>query len=361
MPLLAILLGLIITVLLQSSSTTIGIVIALAIAGLIDFRIAFFLILGDNIGTCVTAVIASFNGNIASKQLATGHALFNVIGVVIAYLCFPIYQYLIPFLSPGDLTRQIANTHSAFNIINTVIFLPFVTYYIKLIKSIIKGEDYEKKDIQYLDENLIDTPTLALDTVKKEIGVMLDISNEMIVKVQKCLEKFDHKQYQEILVDEDSIDKLENSITQYLIETSRREMLNETSKLAQVLISNVKDVERIGDHGEKMVMIAQKKYEDDVIFSEHAQKDLKKLFSLTVKMLKLSEKAITNDDRKSAKEAQEIKLDINAVISESEKNHINRLKSGQCINIAGHLFSDLLIHFSRINAHLDNIVEAVLE
>ena len=107
MPILAIILGIVITVLLQSSSTTIGIVIALAIAGLIDFKIAFFLILGDNIGTCITAIIASVNGKIASKQLALGHTMFNIIGTAIAYLSFPIYAHFIPMLSPGDLTRQI--------------------------------------------------------------------------------------------------------------------------------------------------------------------------------------------------------------------------------------------------------------
>lgn len=358
MPILGILLGLFITVLLQSSSTTIGIVIALAIAGLIDFNIAFYLILGDNIGTCITAVIASVNGNKASKQLALGHTMFNVIGVVIACFLFPLYQHFIPMLSPGDLTRQIANTHSAFNIINTLLFLPFITYYIKFIKSVIKGEDYAQKEIQYLDKNLLESPPLALSAVKKEIGVMLDITHEMLVKVHQCFKKFSHKKFQEILIDEDSVDNLEKSITAYLIEISRKELEDDTSRLAQILISNVKDVERIGDHCENMLIIAQKKYEDDVIFTEHANAELEKIYTQTLKMLKLSKKGLAEDDNASAKEALKVKMNLNALIVEAEKKHMKRLKSKQCENIAGHLFSDFMIHFGRITEHLENISEA---
>lgn len=357
MPILAILLGLIITVLLQSSSTTIGIVIALAIAELIDFNIAFYLILGDNIGTCITAVIASVNGNKASKQLALGHTMFNVIGVIIASLCFPLYQHFIPMLSPGDLTRQIANTHTAFNVINTLLFLPFITYYIKFIKSVIKGEDYSQKEVQYLDKNLLGSPPLALSAVKKEIGLMLDITQEMLTKVHQCFRKFDHKKFQEILIDEDSVDNLEKSITAYLIEVSRTELEDDTSRLAQILINNVKDVERIGDHCEKMLIIAQKKYEDDIIFSEHAKTELEKIYTQTLKMLKLSKKGLAEDDSSSAKEALKVKMNLNGLILEAEKKHMKRLKSKQCESVAGHLFSDLMIHFGRINAHLENISE----
>ena len=360
-PLLGILFGLAITVLLQSSSTTIGIVIALALGGLIDFTVAFYLIVGDNIGTCVTAVIASINGSQSSKRLALGHTMFNIIGAAIAYLSFPLYLHYIPLLTPGDLTRQIANVHSMFNIINTIIFLPFITYYILLIKKLIKGDDYKNKEMVHLDENLLNTPNLALVAVKKELGTMLSIAEEMLGKAKLSLDKFNHKHFEEILVDEDSIDKLEKSIQNYIIKISASELSDKSSKLIPVLIYNSNDAERIGDHCEKIAKIAQKKYEDNIKFSDKAVEDIHEIFKLIDQMLKLTQKSITNESTKYAKEALEVETGIKAIISENRTNHVRRLKAGVCENIAGLLFSDLLNRLERISSYLENINEGVLE
>jgi len=359
MPILAIILGVVITVLLQSSSTTIGIVIALAIAGLIDFRIAFFLILGDNIGTCITAIIASVNGKIASKQLALGHTMFNVIGTIIAWLSFPVYTHFIPLLSPGDLTRQIANVHTSFNIVNTILFIPFISYYTKLIKKLIKGEDYEQKEARHLDDNLVQTPTLALTAVKKEIGIMLNIAEEMLQKSNNCIEKFDHKKFEEVKVDEESIDKLYLSISDYLIKITRKELSNESSEFASALLKGSKDVERVCDRIEKITLIASHLYEEDIVFSDDAKKDIKNIFKETQEMLELTRNALLNIDKRSAMNALSKMLDFNAARAKAEKEHIKRLTSGKCGHIAGYLFADLLIHFGRVNGHLKNIAEAV--
>ncbi len=358
-PILAIFLGITITILLQSSSTTIGIVIALAIAGLIDYRVAFFLILGDNIGTCITAIIASAGGKIASKQLALGHTLFNVIGVIIAYFLFPVYQHFIPILSPDDLTRQIANTHTAFNVFNTLIFLPFIGYYTLLIKKIIKGQDYEQKEVQFLDKNLLSTPSIALTAVKKEMGTMLTITQDMLNKTRSCLKKFDHKKFQEVLTDEDSIDKLYKSISGYIIEVTRKELSDESSEYSSTLLNGAKDIERVCDRIEKIALISQHIYEDDIEFTPPAKTDLEKFFKDSNRMLELTKNAFIENNKRSSLNALSQMTDTNATLSKAEKSHITRLTSGNCGHIAGYLFADLMIHFGRINGHLKNVAEAV--
>lgn len=358
-PILGIILGVVITVLLQSSSTTIGIVIALAIAGLIDFKISFFLILGDNIGTCITAIIASFNGKVSSKQLALGHTMFNVIGTIIAWLTFPIYAHFIPMISPGDLTRQIANVHTSFNVINTILFLPFIAYYTKLIKKLIKGNDYEQKEALYLDKNLISTPPLALSAVKKEMGIMLDLAEDMLKKTKSLMNKFDHKKFQEVQVDEESIDKLYKSVSNYLIEVTRKELSDNNSEYASALLNGSKDIERVCDRIEKIALISNHIYEDDIVFSENAKKDLRKFFNESSSMLAFTKDGLLNSSKKSAMNALTKMTEIEALLKRSEKNHISRMKKGECMNVAGYLFGDILIHFERINKHLENIAEKV--
>ncbi|MFH1307170.1 MAG: Na/Pi cotransporter family protein [Candidatus Micrarchaeota archaeon] len=357
-PLLAILAGLIVTIILQSSSTTIGIVIALAAAGLIGLPAAIYFVLGDNIGTCVTAIIASIGGTISSKRLALGHTLFNIIGTAIAIPLVPIYLAYIP-LTSGDISVQIANTHTIFNVVNALIFLPIIPLYAKLLEKLIPGKDYERKDTVHLDKNLLNTPTLAIRAVSREQAVMVGVCKGMLSKARKCLFSFSHKLSKEVDIDEQSVDTMQHNITQYLVEITKKELSEKNSKSIPTILHNVNDVERIGDYCEGICKLAERLYEHDIKFSSSAKEELNKLFDITNDALLHAKKTVENEDLNSAQKVLKLEIEIKKAISEFRHRHLKRLESGKCRNDAGLVYSDILIFTERINAHLANIAEGV--
>lgn len=358
-PALGILTGVIVTIVLQSSSTTIGMVIALACAGLLDLPSSIYLILGDNIGTCITAIIASIGGKLASKKLAMGHLLFNVMGTLIVLPFVPLYLHYIPMTS-SDVARQIANTHTIFNIINVIIFLSFVPLFVKLLNKIVPGEDYEKKEVWYLDENLLTAPNLAIDAVVKELGVMLSITMEMLDKARQCAISYNHKLKNEISTDEDSVDDMQKSITEYLVEITKRELTEKQAKLIPALLHSVNDIERAADYCEDIVNSAQRFYENDLTFSEDAQDELNKLFEKTYTLMRHTKRAVENNDEKSANITLNINSEIQFLINDFRLNHIKRLEKSTCISDSGLVFSDILNYTERLNAHLCNITKGIL-
>ena len=358
-PVLGILAGVIVTVILQSSSTTIGMVIALASAGLLDLPSSVYLILGDNIGTCITAIIASVGGRIASKRLALGHFLFNVIGTLIVLPFIPLYLHYIPMTST-DIARQIANTHTIFNVINAAIFISFVPLFAKLLSKIIPGEDYEKKEVRYLDRNLLTAPHLAIQAVVKELGVMIGICMEMSDKARRCVASYNHKLRNEISVDENSVDEMQKNITEYLVEITKTELPEKYSRLIPAILHSVNDVERTADYCEGIVKLARRVYENDLKFSNHAQDELNKLLNKTYTLMRHTKRAVENDDHKSAGITLNIDSEIRSLINLYRLKHIERLKENTCIGNSGLVYSDILSHIERINAHLCNITQGIL-
>lgn len=358
-PALGILTGVIVTVILQSSSTTVGMVIALATAGLLDLPSSIYLILGDNIGTCITAIIASIGGKLASRRLAMGHLLFNVIGTLIVLPFVPLYLHYSPILS-SDIARQIANTHTIFNIINAAIFVAFVPLFAKLLEKIVPGEDYEKKEMKYLDRNLLSAPDLAIQAAVKELGVMIGICMEMLDKAVRCVVSYDHKLRNEISVDEDSVDEMQKSITEYLVEITKTGLTEKNSRLIPAILHSVNDVERVADYCEDIVKLARRVYENDLTFSNHATDELKRLFKKTYTLMRHTKKAVENDDHKAANITLNIESEIRSLIAEYRLEHIQRLKEDICFVNSGLVYSDILSHIERLNAHLCNITKGIL-
>ena len=358
-PALGILTGVIVTVLLQSSSTTIGMVIALATAGLLDLPSSIYLILGDNIGTCITAIIASIGSRLASKRLATGHLFFNVIGTLIVLPFVPLYLHYIPMTST-DIARQIANTHTIFNIINAVIFIAFVPLFAKLLEKIVPGEDYERKEVRYLDTNLLSAPDLAIQAAVKELGVMISICMEMLDKAGRCVVSYNHKLRNEISVDEDSVDEMQKNITEYLIEITKTELTEKNSRLIPAILHSVNDVERVADYCEDIVKLARRVYENDLTFSNHATDELNKLLEKTHTLMRHTKRAVENDDHRAAGITLNIESEIKSLIMEYRLEHIQRLKENVCFVDSGLVYSDILSHIERLNAHLCNVTKGVL-
>ncbi|MDO9528624.1 MAG: Na/Pi cotransporter family protein [Syntrophales bacterium] len=358
-PLLGILIGLTATAILQSSSTTIGMIIAFASGGLLDLPSSIYLIFGTNVGTCITAIIASIGGNLSSKRLALGNTLFNLLGTMIAVACVPFYMTYIPMVS-SDIARQVATTHTIFNVINTIVFLPIVSLFIKLLYGIIPGKDYEKKEVWYLDKNLLTAPNLAIDAVIKELGVMISTTIEMLDKAKQCVISYNHKLKNEISIDEGSVDDTQKSITEYLVEITKRELTEKQARLIPALLHSVNDVERAADYCENIANSAQRFYENDLTFSEDAQDELNKLFEKTLALMRHAKKAVENNDNKSANITLNINSEIRSLIKDFRLNHIKRLEKSTCISDSGLVFSDILSYIERLNAHLCNITKGIL-
>jgi len=358
-PILGILTGIAVTVLLQSSSTTIGIIIAFATVGLLNLEASVYLILGDNIGTCVTAAIASVGGKIASKRLALGHALFNIVGTVIVFSFIPLYLRYIPLLT-SDVARQIATTHTIFNVVNTLILLPLLPLFIKVLESIFPGEDYAKKEGGFLDKNLLVTPNLAIKAVIRELSAMLGVCQGMFEKAKQCALSYNHKLKNEVFVDEDSVDEMQINITNYLVEITQKELTEKQRRLIPGLLHSVNDIEKVGDYCQGIVGHAQRTYENNLTLSPQAKEELEKLFNKTQVLMHQTKKALDNDDHRAARITLTIEQEIDELIRHYKMNHVYRLEKGSCVGEAGLVYSEMLTDVERLNDHLCNITQGIL-
>jgi phosphate:Na+ symporter len=358
-PILGVLTGLTVTLVFQSSSTTTGMIIAFASAGLLDFPTSLYLIFGTNIGTCITAILASIGGNLSSKRLAWGNTLFNIVGTCIALAMAPLYLKYVPLLST-DVARQIANTHTLFNVINTIVFLPVIPLFVILMTKIIPGEDYTKKETKYLDKNLLTVPDLAIRAVISEMAVMLDTCVEMMNKARKCSIAYDHKLRNEIALDEESVDDMQKYITEYLVEITRNELAEKHSRLIPALLHSVNDLEKVGDYCEGIVLLSQRAYENDLVFSDLAARELERLFDKTDALMRQTKKAMEHNDQKAATITLTIEAELAELIAQYKLNHIKRLENSICISNAGLVFNDILTNIERLNNHLCNITKGIL-
>ena len=358
-PFLGVLAGLLVTVIFQSSSTVSGMIIAFASAGLLDLTSSIYLIFGTNVGTCITGILASFGGNLSSRRLAWGNTLLAALGAAIAVTMAPIYLKYIP-LSAGDIARQVANSHTLFNVISAVIFLPFVTFFEKIMHKIIPGEDYTKKGIKYLDKNLLGVPHLAIRAVINEMVVMLDTCADMLDKARRCTKAFSFKLRDEIAVIEESVDEMQKYITEYLVQITQSELPIKYSHLIPALLHSVNDLEKVGDYCEDIILLAQRANENDLDFSDEAYQELEKLFDGTQTIMQETRKAMQINDQQAAARTLQIDKELDIMISEYKLNHIKRLENSVCISNAGLVFNDILTNIERLNNHLCNITKGIL-
>ncbi|MBW2560292.1 MAG: Na/Pi cotransporter family protein [Deltaproteobacteria bacterium] len=358
-PLLGILTGLVATAILQSSSTTTGMIIAFASVGLLDLTASVYLIFGVNIGTCVTAGLASIGGSLSSKRLALGHTFFNIAGALIMLPFVPLYLQYVP-LTSGDIARQVANSHTVFNLINALIFLPLVPLLVNLLNRVIPGRDYEKREMKHLDKNLLITPNLAIEAGIKEMVSMLGLCQEMFEKAEQCTTTYNHKIRNEIALDEDSVDEMQKDITEYLIQTTKGALSDKERNLVPSLLHSVNDLERVGDYCESIVKSSQRGYEHDLTFSRSAKMELARLFEKTHVLMRQTKKALENDDHKAAAITLNIDRETHVLVKQYQANHIDRLGKGECISDAGLVYSDVLTAIDRLNDHLCNITKGIL-
>lgn len=360
-PLLGIGIGMLMTIIIQSSSATIGILIAMAGQGLIPLEGAIPVLLGDNIGTCITAVLASLRANLTAKRVAAAHVMFNVIGSLIFVTFMHWFVQLVLAISPeGDIARQIANAHSAFNIINTLLFMPFVNPFIKLIERLVPGnaEIISMRPV-YLDKAMLNTPSLAISLAVKEVLRMGELARKDVRLGMELIQSFDEAKLKYVLEHEPVVDSLERQITDYLTAMSSTEMSDSLSARHTGLLHACTDIERIGDHGETLAKKARHIFEEDVHFSDQAKEELLQLSEMVLRASGRALEALEKDDKLIAEDAVRLCREVKRYQKEIRKNHITRLNEHLCDPIAGFVMMELLINMKRVSDHAKNIAQLV--
>lgn len=358
--LLGLLAGMLFTALVQSSSASTATVIVLVQQGVMDLDSAIAVVLGSNIGTCITALLASIGTGLSARRAAVAHVLFNVIGVVIFTIALTPFTDLIQHIA-SEVDRQVAWGHTIFNTVNTLLFLPFITPFVKLVARLVPGEeDIIEAGPIYLDRNMLKTPSLALGAAEREIGRMADLSLEMIDDAMRMLTKNDISILKAIERKEDVIDQLEKDISVYLANLSQHGLTQDQSRLMASYLHAVNDIERIGDHAENISSLAREKIEDGYPFSESALEELKDMHT---KVRNMTAKAIAAYRAKNTALAREVLIDDNEIDRMEKKlrqRHVGRINEGRCFPPSGVIYLDILANFERIGDHATNIAQVVL-
>lgn len=352
---LGLLAGLGLTAIIQSSAATTVILIALASTGAIDMRLAFPVILGCNIGTCVTALLASLGTNRTAKKAALMHLLFNTFGAIIFFPFIDPFINLIQSTSP-EVARQVANSHTIFNVVVTLIMLPLSEYLVKVVNLILPGDGgIEKKGAIYLDKRLFETPVIANGQVIKETLRMANKAKENVVLAMKAFMENDPEAVEKVYDNENTINILEKEITDYLVELSQLELPEDDIKLFSSTYHVINDIERIGDHAENIADLAAEKMKNNVHLGDEAKKELKAIFEKTIEAIELSVDSYGNRNFESNKKLEEVESEIDNLKKEFRQNNIRRLKERVCSADSSVVFLDLISNLERIGDHANNI------
>ncbi|MBU3219744.1 Na/Pi cotransporter family protein [Clostridium algidicarnis] len=352
--------GLAMTAVVQSSSATTGILIALAGTGSIDMSIAIPIILGCNIGTCVTALLASIGTSKTARKAAVIHLCFNVIGTLIFIpLRGPLAQ-LVQQVSPLNVQRQIANAHAVFNITNTIILLPLSNYLILIANKVIKGEDeIEKVGAKFIDDRLLETPVIALGQLIKEVLRMANKAKENVEIAIKAFESDDEKLVEKVYKNEKIINILEQEITTYLVKLSKTEVSDQQKGIIASTFHVVNDIERIGDHAENIADLTSEKIIKRLEYTNEALEELKQMYDYTIYSLQLAIESYENNDPNKVEELLNVEQRIDTLEREFRSSHIRRLNEGTCTATAGAVYLDIISNLERIGDHSTNIAENI--
>lgn len=364
-PILGVLVGTIFTLIVQSSSATVGILQGLYAEDLISLHGALPVLFGDNIGTTITAILAALGASIAAKRAAATHLLFNVVGTIIFMLILGLFTNYVEWIA-GVLhlepKMQIAFAHGTFNVINTLIQLPLIGVWAYVVTKLIPGEDsvieYKPK---FLDKNLIvKSPSVALGQAKMEVVRMGEYSIQGLEETLTVLKTADTKLVGKVGQLEEAINNLDRKSTEYLVELSKQSLSNHDSQVQHALFENIRDIERIGDHVENIIELLQYKESNRVRLSDQALKELEDMFIFTLETVKMAIESLDKQDLSIAQQVIEKENEIDNMERRLRKLHIKRLNEGVCSGSAGIVFADIVSNLERIGDHASNIAETVI-
>ena len=364
-PILGVVAGAVITVLIQASSATIGILQGLYAGGFLDLKGSLPVLFGDNIGTTLTVIIAAAGANVSAKRVAATHVTFNVLGTILCLILLGPFTSMIEYfqallhLSPE---MTIAFSHGAFNVSNTIVQFPFIGALAYFVTKLIPGEDeVVKYEPLYLDEQLIQqAPSIALGNAKKELLHLgnyavkaFDLSYDYIINSNEKVAEKGHKT-------EEAINTIDEKLTRYLITLSSEALSQKESEVLTNILDSSRDLERIGDHAEALINLNDYLQRKNVHFSNSALEELEEIYRQTSEFVKDALESVENNDLEMAESLIERHEAINKMERVLRKTHIKRLNNGECSTQAGVNFIDIISHYTRVSDHAMNLAEKVL-
>ena len=363
-PILGILMGFGITVIVQSSSASMGILLALASQGIIPLAAALPILYGENIGTCVTSLLSSIGASRNARRAAIMHLVFNIIGSLIFMIFLSgIITKVVTYIDPTDVSRQIANAHTLFNIINVLLLLPFNKLIVKLALKLvpeIEEEDDDLKVIKYIDDRMIETPSIALSNVLKETLRMGKKSKEAFKASMDSLEERSVEKIKLAFKREGLVNDLQKSILNYLLKLSKSPLHLDSMETVDSLFNIVNDIERIGDHSENIAELSQEVIDLEIKFSEEGAKDLKEMYLKVMSAYTYALEAMETSNADLAYKVIRLEEQVDMMEKVCRNNHLQRLNKGNCSIDGGVLYLDIVTNLERIADHSLNIAQKVL-
>ena len=377
--LLCVLTGTIVTMVLQSSSATVGLTMTLALEGLIDFPTSVALILGDNIGTTITAELASIGTGVNAHRTARAHTMFNVLGVTYMVILFPWFVELVTWVTgalfgigPPDalingerqnIGRYIANAHTMFNVINAMVFLLLLPVLVRVATALTFSREPEPDlDIlkpKYLDEQFMDVIPVAVKQARQEIIRMSEVCEQMITEVIRAMEIRKMKALAHWRHQEDALDILQREITQYLVAVSQRDMSLSASKEISSLMRITNNIERVGDSVQNIAELIEEMIENDIQLSEEGMRDYKIISDKALEFYSFILKSMKEGRTDIMDEAREMEDAIDLMREEMRGMHLSRLRNGVCTLDPGLVFTDILNHFEKVGDYCFNVAQGV--
>ena len=367
-PFMATLVGLALTFVIQSSSVTVSIVLLLAQQELLPLNITLYIILGCNIGSCGTAMIASLAGKKEAKRAALIHFWFNVIGTVLLYLLLFVAEKQVMdliWVFSGDKGRFVANAHTMIKIFQVIVLFPFSSLIVKLACWCVPGEDRkvgyrEIYQLKYIGDKVVFNPATAVVGVIKELDRMASLASENLNRAMNALITLDEEDIEEVYEVEKNINFLNHAITDYLVKINQTTLPIEDLKSLGALFHVVNDIERIGDHAENVADAARQRKESGMSFSKEAQKELGEMLDMVNRIIEYSIASFVKGDESHIKDVISLEDAVDEKEKKLQKMHVQRLTRGECTPEAGMIFSDIVSGLERVADHATNIAFAIV-
>lgn len=364
-PLLGMLTGAVVTAILQSSSASVGILQTLAMSGVVTTNAAVYITMGQNIGSCVTALLSSVGGSRTAKRAAVMHLSFNVIGAILFGLGgFVLFAVLPDFASSSISAVQISVFHTVFNVTNTAILFPFANQLVKLSGMLVKEKESsaqipenkeEAEAFKHLDERIFESPAFAIETAALEVIHMGQIALENVKRGMDAVISRNLEEMEEVYRTENTINNMEKMLTEYLIKIDNLSLTEHQKLVVNNLFYSISDIERIGDHAENLAESAEYLIGHELSFSETGVEDLQIIGSAVLKSFEYAIEARKNSDMEAVRKVSRYEDEVDNLEEELREKHIGRLASGRCVPSAGVLFLDIISNLERISDHAYNL------
>lgn len=358
-PVLGVLVGTIFTALIQSSSATSGVVIALTLQGTIDAPAAISLMLGANIGTTITAALASIGTNLTARRSVLAIFLVKVIGTIVVLLLFDPFLLMIQ-KTADSVTREVANAHTIFNVLNVLFIIPFMKPLLKLVVKLMPGDDsLVSTGPKHLNERLLTTPSVAIEAARQEVIHMANIARDLLGQAINILFENEKNAVESAYQTEDLIDKLEREIVEFLNKLAQSSLSKDQSEAIYAIMHICSDLERIGDHAINIIQMSAVKQDNALNFSNEAVDELQSLYRIVDQMFEGAIDAYVKEDKQLAETVIKQDDEVDSRERHLRKNHISRLNQGICVPHSGILFLDVISNLERVADHITNVGEIV--